>query len=322
MVVNDFKLISTLKDSHSTYISGESLANLLGMSRSAVWKRIQNLRAAGYRIDSIPHLGYQYHSSPDLLLAEEIHYHYKPNHLGTTIISFDTVDSTNRIAMEWGAKGVPEGHVAVAEKQTRGKGRLGRTWCSPKHLGIYASVLLRPRLSTQEVAKITLLAAVAVTDTLHQSTNIEGKIRWPNDILVHNNKLCGILTEMHAEADQLQYVVLGIGLNINGSVSDLPKNAVSLRSLTNRRWDRNIFMAQLLKNLETRYQQLLQGHWTGISKDWSKASMMHNRNISINTLDQRIRGKAVGIDSEGALLVRTRDGQKHRFLSGDVTLCR
>ena len=294
----------------------------MGVSRSAIWKHIQNLRDAGYEIAATPHLGYRYMTSPDLILPEEIHYHLRSRMMGRRISSLRSVDSTNRVALEWGAQKMAEGHAIFAEEQTAGRGRRGRRWVSPKGQGLYFSVFLKPDLEIQEVSKVTLAAAVAVAEALKTQMGIPTEIRWPNDVLVKGRKICGILTEINAEADQIQFAVLGVGINVNGTSKDLPEGATSLRQETGRRWDRNLLAARILEHLEQRIDQVKRSQWKALLRDWMSLSKISGKKIKVATLHETIEGRALGVDAGGALLVQSRDGTQHRILSGDVVLCR
>ena len=318
----DAKLVKLFKDSEGQHISGEELSRKLGVSRTAVWKHIEHLREVGYELRATPHLGYLYEGSPDKILVEEIHYYLKTRWLGKNVAVFQSLDSTNRMALEGGQKKASHGQVFFAEKQTQGRGRRGRHWVSPEGRGLYFSLILKPDLELQEISKITLTAAVAVAKTLRKMTRVPAMIRWPNDILVGSRKLCGILTEVSAEQDQISYAVLGIGVNVNGSLRSLPDVATTLEHETQRRWDRNLLTAELFLELERCYEKLESGGWQELLKQWEAMSMISGERITVTTLHQTLSGRAIGVDENGALLLSTDDGAQHRVLSGDVMLCR
>jgi BirA family biotin operon repressor/biotin-[acetyl-CoA-carboxylase] ligase len=303
-------------------VSGEELSRGLGVTRSAVWKHVESLRAAGYAIAAAPHRGYRFGAAPDRLLPDEIRARLGTRLLGREILSFETVDSTNRVALELGARGSPEGAVVFAEEQTRGRGRLGRTWSSPKGKGLTFSVLLRPVLAIQEVPRLTLTAAVSVAEALREEAGVRAEIRWPNDVLVSGRKICGILTEMNAEPDRVLFVVVGIGLNVNARPEDLPEGAASLLGETGRAWDRCALAAEVLGRLETHYGQLVSGRFADLAARWESYSGLTGRRVAASTLRGSVEGEALGIDEEGALWIREDTGLRTKVLSGDVLILR
>ena len=320
----DSKLLKLLRSAEGKAVSGEELSGELGLSRAAVWKHVRALRAAGYRIGAASRSGYSFVSAPDKLLADEIRLHLGNANglIGRHLSCFAKVDSTNRLAMEMAAKGAAEGLVIFAEEQTKGRGRLGRTWVSPKSKGIYFSALLRPRLALQQVPKITLMAAVAVARALRAVTGVTCKIRWPNDLLVDGRKICGILTEMHAESDRIAYLVLGIGINVNSSVKELPEVATSLKTETRKKWDRCEIAAKVLRELDAGYAALIKGRFSELAQAWEEMSAVTGHRIAATTLTGRIEGTAVGIDEDGALWIRQDSGIRSRVLSADIIFMR
>ena len=221
------KILKVLKESNSGYVSGEDLSKGLNVTRASVWKHVENLRRIGYEIEAQPHLGYRLVSIPDKLLAHEIKWGLKTKILGKIIYTYEKVSSTNDRACQIAEEGGEEGTVIVAEQQSKGKGRMGRSWSSPRG-GIYLSVILRPKLIPTEVSKLTLVAALSVAQTIRDTAGLRALIKWPNDILVGKKKLCGILTELKAEQDMTSFVILGIGINVNTRKSLLPENSTSI----------------------------------------------------------------------------------------------
>ncbi|MFH1995691.1 MAG: biotin--[acetyl-CoA-carboxylase] ligase, partial [Candidatus Omnitrophota bacterium] len=202
----DEKILSALKEKTAEFTSGESLSELVGISRTAVWKHIEKLREAGYEIEASPHLGYRLISVPDKLIPEEVRWGLGTEVLGKEVISYEKVDSTNEIAYSLAERGLREGAIVFAEEQRKGKGRLGRSWISPPKGGIYFSCVLRPEMSPDRVSQITLAASVSVARAVRELTGLQALIRWPNDILVNDRKICGILTEMKAEQDTVRFL--------------------------------------------------------------------------------------------------------------------
>lgn len=207
------KILEFLKK-RQEFFSGEELSHHFNISRQALWKHIQEFKELGYDIIAVPHLGYKLVSSPDRLLPFEINYGLNTKFIAKNIHYFDSVSSTMDIAMQLGIKGAPEGTIVLAEAQSRGRGRMGRQWVSLKYKGIYLSLLLKPKILPNQSPMLTLLCAVSICEAIKEVTDLDAKIKWPNDILIHNRKLGGILTELNAEMDAIRFVVVGIGLNV------------------------------------------------------------------------------------------------------------
>jgi BirA family biotin operon repressor/biotin-[acetyl-CoA-carboxylase] ligase len=322
---SDDLLIALLKNSAGAYISGEEIARTLDVSRSAVWKKIKELEEVGYGIEAVPHLGYRLTGLPSRLVPEEIRFGLSTRALGQRVFVFPSTDSTNRVALDMGRKGAPHGQAILAETQTNGRGRLGRAWTSPAGKGIYLSVILRPKLDLSQVSKLTLAAAVAAAETL-EAAGIKGvQIKWPNDLLIKGRKVCGILTEMVAEADRVECVILGIGINVNTPQADLPPHATSLRIETGRdtALDRNALVASLLNRLEPRLEQVTGKAWDATRSAWNRRSSVKGKKVKVTTLSQSdaVTGIAQALDPSGALLIKTPSGLK-KIVSGDVLSCR
>jgi len=257
------------------------------------------------------------------VLPDEVQHRLPKNvMIGRRVMSFAQIDSTNRLALEMGAQGAPEGLVIFAEEQTKGRGRLGRTWVSPKGTGLYFSVLLRPKLALADVPKLTLTAAVSVAEALEEVTGIHPKIRWPNDLLVDGNKICGILTEMGAEADRIGYVVLGIGLNVNTDAKKLPENSTSIWAQTGRAHDRNEIAARILVKLDAHVRQIVSGKFSELAEKWEERSAVTGKRVAATTHGGHIEGAALGIDEDGALWIRQDSGIRSKILSGDILFLR
>ncbi len=256
------------------YVSGEVLAQKLGISRVAVWKQIQKLKDMGYKITSDQNLGYCLVSRPDLLLPQEIQRGLSTNYIGKEIYYFPELKSTNIIAKEKAlhrAEGIGEGTLIIAERQSAGKGRLGRKWFSPVG-GIWLSIILYPRLSPSYISRITLMTAVAVVRAIKICTQIESQIKWPNDILISEKKVCGILTEMSAELDIINWVVVGIGINVNIDHQDFPEdiqeNTISLKETSGKEISRVKLIQTFLQEFEKYYEILKRREFFSILKEW------------------------------------------------------
>jgi BirA family biotin operon repressor/biotin-[acetyl-CoA-carboxylase] ligase len=313
------KIIHFLKKNDS-YLSGEEISRDLRISRAAIWKYIQDLRSEGYDIVAVPHLGYKLLSVPDKLFPEEIQHDLKTRVIGKKVVYEETVSSTMDIAFRLGMEGAPEGTVICAESQTRGRGRLGRNWSSPKGKGIYFSVILRPACAPVEVAKLTLLTAVAVCEAIEKETGVSSRIKWPNDLLVKGKKIAGILTELNAEMDKVKFVVVGIGINVNATANMLPEGATSLKQETGESFLRVALMQAVLRQLEQWYLPFKDGDFLAVIKRWRELSVTLGRRVRITDPAGKIEGEAIDIDSDGGLLIRQDSGIITKRMAGDVVL--
>ena len=315
------EILNILKSDSSGYTSGEWLCEKLGVSRSAIWKHIETLRALGYEIEAVPHQGYRLAVCPDKLIPEELKWGLKATTIGRKVLSYDIVPSTNDIAFDLAKKGLEEGTVIVADGQTHGKGRLGRHWNSPKGKGIYLSMILRPALPPQGISKLTLLASLSVARAVKSLTNLEPQVRWPNDILIKGKKLSGILTEMSAEQDRLNFVIVGIGMNINSSQELLPPEATSIRLETGEKQSRVKFAQKLFEEFETIYRDFKEGKTARWMEECRELSSILGSRVRIDAPNPK-EGYALDLDEEGALVLRLDNGFTERLLAGDVVKVR
>ncbi|MBF0384799.1 MAG: biotin--[acetyl-CoA-carboxylase] ligase [Candidatus Omnitrophica bacterium] len=311
------EIIGFLKESGG-FISGEDISAKYNVSRAAVWKRIQELRDEGYLIKGSPHLGYKITKSPDKLLPYEIKSGLDTKLLGREILYYDTVETTMDIAFKHGLNGVLEGTIVCAESQTRGKGRMGRKWASPKGKGIYCSVILRPQLSVNETSKLTIMAAVAVCEALNSIPKVASRIKWPNDILIQDRKVAGILTELNAEMDRVHFVVFGLGVNVNSQISSLPKNAVSIKAVTGRELSRVFVLQEILRSIETRYFEAKKKGFSIVFARFKELCVTLGKRVRLVNLSDTVEGTAVDIDELGRLTIRLDNGTIVYKSSGDV----
>lgn len=307
------------------FVSGEQLSRSLGVSRTAVWKRIVALRAAGYGIEAVPSQGYRLVSRPDLLSADQIAAGLPLNSLiGQRIVCLEEVGSTNLEAFRLAEAGAVEGSVVFADRQTAGKGRLGRQWASPGGVNLYLSVILRPVLPPYEAPQLTFLSAVAVARAIEETTGLQPAIKWPNDLLVDGCKVAGLLNEMSAETDQVAFVVLGIGVNLNMSADQFPADlrapATSLALATGQPVSRVAFAVRLLAALEQEYKRFLRSGFGPVREEWARRCNAYGRQVAVTVGTQALQGPFAGIDHDGALLLRMPDGRLERILSGDVSV--
>jgi BirA family biotin operon repressor/biotin-[acetyl-CoA-carboxylase] ligase len=332
------KILDFLKKK-SGYISGEEISNHLKISRQALWKHIQELRDAGYDIVAVPHLGYRMISAPDRLYPCEIACGLNTRFIGKKISYFDTVSSTMDVAIQLGIQGAGEGTLILAEAQTRGRGRLARGWFSPKHKGIYASLILRPQILPNSAPILTLLAAVSICEAIKEVAGLDTRIKWPNDILIHNKKLGGILTELNAEMDITRFIVIGIGLNVNNDKKQLIEGATSLKaekkedinpafpsgpSYISRKGgvNRISLLQEILRRIEINYLLFQERDTRVIINKWRDYGITLGKRVKVICQKKHLEGEAVDIDSDGGLLIRKDSGLIEKVMAGDVVHCK
>ncbi|SDF17333.1 biotin--[acetyl-CoA-carboxylase] ligase [Sporolituus thermophilus] len=317
------RILELLRQHAGHYVSGEEISKQLAVSRTAVWKHIQALKNAGYDIEAHSRLGYSLRQAPDLLLPAEIAARLKTTVFGKEIRYFAEIGSTNNEAKRLAAEGCPEGLIVVAEAQNTGRGRLARGWFSPFGKGIWLSVVLRPSFHPLDAPKCTLMAAVALTKAIHKVTDAPCGIKWPNDILYEGKKLVGILTEMSAEMDAINYVVIGMGINVNIAPDEFPPElrdiATSVAAAAGRPVSRLALLAEVLAELETVYCLAVSQGFDPVLDEWRKLSITLGQQVNVLAPGETFTGIAVNIDNEGALLVDTGQGVR-RVLAGDVSI--
>ena len=306
-------------------IMGADLAQRLQLTSAALWVRIEELRRIGYEIAATPHQGYRLLRAPDALHADDLLARLDGSQVvGRGIQVFERTASTNDLIDRLGREGFQEGITIFAEAQTRGRGRLGRSWNSPPRLGLWFSVLLRPGWALPCVTRLVVMAAVAVRQGVRSVTGIAPEIKWPNDLQVQGLKIGGILTELSAELDRVRYVVLGIGLNVNQQNEDLPPElratATSLRLASGRVCERAELAVAILRALDAGYARLRRGDFGSLAEEWESACTTIGREVTIRAGARRFRGRAESLDSDGALLVRSEYGHLEPVTGGDVTV--
>jgi BirA family transcriptional regulator, biotin operon repressor / biotin---[acetyl-CoA-carboxylase] ligase len=299
------EILKALRE-HDGHISGETVAEQLGVSRVAVWKHIRGLRKDGYTIEASP-AGYRLLSCPDLLLPYEF-----PD-LEQRIHYFPEIGSTMDAARELAKNGAQEGTIVIAEAQTHGRGRLSRQWLSPQG-GIYFTLILRPRISPAYAPRINLMASIAVAATVRKLLGLNTELKWPNDVLIRGKKVCGILAEMDAETDILNFVNVGIGINVNTQVPQFQKTATSLKDELGREIPRKEFLSALLAEIDERRARLMQPE---LLQEYRRFSGTLNRYVRIMSLGEELTGRAIDIDAAGALVLKTKDGSLRTVLVGD-----
>jgi BirA family biotin operon repressor/biotin-[acetyl-CoA-carboxylase] ligase len=321
----DAQILTALRAVGDGSVSGADLSQKLGVSRAAIWARIQELRSLGYDIQASPHLGYCLVSSPDLLHADDLASRLgKTKVIGRDIRVFQETTSTNDVIERLARDGVKEGAVVFAESQSKGRGRLGRKWLSPSNKGLWFSILLRPALLPQEATQLTVASATALRRSVEKETGLKAGVKWPNDILVNGRKVAGILTEMSAELDRVKHVILGIGVDVNLNNSDFPadlrKSVTSLKIELGRPISRSELAVQVLRELDDDYARVCSGNFPSVADEWEEHCMTIGEVVSIRTGSRQIRGRAESLAEDGALLVRTEHGHLERIVGGDVLL--
>jgi BirA family biotin operon repressor/biotin-[acetyl-CoA-carboxylase] ligase len=308
-------------DHATVVVSGAKVAREIGVTRWTVWRWMEKLRSLGVRVKGHPMKGYQLERMPDILVPGQLQKQLRGASLGKRIHHFFKIDSTNNVAMNLGALDEPHGTIILAEEQTAGRGRVGRNWYSEKSSGIYMSVLLRPEISPVQAPLITLLAGLAVYDSVRESTGLQPDIRWPNDLLLQGKKFCGILTEMNAEPERVHFVAVGIGVNVNHAKmpEELVPTATSLRIVTSKSCSRLELLARLLRCLDRYYNQFLrQGPQLIIDQWCASSTYSEGKRVKVVAPAETFTGRTAGLDATGLLRVIGDDGRVQTVLAGDV----
>lgn len=315
------KILKLLKESDG-YVSGQEICGLFGVSRTAVWKAVNSLRAQGYVIDSSTNKGYRLFGVKDIVNSSDIKRYLKTAYIGKSIYVLDTVDSTNNFAKNLGHNGAESGIAVIARGQTEGKGRLGRTWSSKKDAGLWMSVLLRPDISAEEIYCITPLAGLAVYRVINRICPDRTFIKWPNDIIVGNKKICGILTELTAEADKVEFLVTGVGINVDldSFPEEICGKATSLYLETGRRCEKSRLAAEILNELEAVFSENEFMLRDSALSEYKAACASINREIGFWRRGEYIRAEAFDINRRGALLAEDKNGVSYELSSGEVTV--
>jgi len=312
------KVLEKLIRNKGKPVSGERIASELSVSRSAVWKHIKILRDEGFMIESSTNLGYSLRDTPDTLSPGEIKAGLETSFIGKDIKYFKETESTNILARGM-ANSVEEGTVVIAESQTGGRGRLGRKWISPEG-GIWLSIILKPKMQPQYASRITLLAGVCVAKTI-RGFGLPVKIKWPNDVLINGKKVCGILTEIGAEVDMIDYLIVGIGIDANVDTESFPEeirdSSTSLKKETGKEINRVDFVKKLLEEFESLYLKFQKEGFPKILEEWRNMSATIGEWVKISTQTRTIYGEAIGVDNEGALILETSDGQLEKIVAGN-----
>jgi BirA family biotin operon repressor/biotin-[acetyl-CoA-carboxylase] ligase len=315
-------LLTLLAENSTIVVNGAKIAKEIGVTRQQVWRWIEKLRALGVRVKGHPHTGYHIERVPDILAPQMLSHRLYGTLFARHIHHFFKVDSTNTVAMRLGEQGEPHGAIVLAEEQTAGRGRAGRTWISEKSAGIHCTILLRPPIPPAHAPLLTLVAGLAARDAAAEDIDLIPDIRWPNDLLAGGRKFAGILTEMNAEPDRIHYAVVGIGINVNQTKmpAELADIATSLRMETGKTHSRFELLIRLLRHLDRYYNQFLSDGAAPILRRFAEvSSYFEGKRVRITTAAESFTGTTAGLDPSGVLRVTRDDGRGiEPVLSGDV----
>ncbi|QXM07256.1 biotin--[acetyl-CoA-carboxylase] ligase [Crassaminicella indica] len=318
-------ILEALKKNKDAFISGEELSKKIGVTRTAVWKHIKQLKEEGYEIESVSRKGYRLTKEPDTLDADVLEIELASKNIGSKIYHFESIDSTNNMAKKMASEGAAEGTIIIAEEQTGGRGRLGRTWVSPKGTGIWMSIILRPNIAPTEAAKITQITAAAVASGLRKIIGEDVGIKWPNDIIIHRKKVCGILTELSAELNSVNYIVVGIGINVNMDTKDFPEEvrriATSIKACVGRTVSRKNIVKEILHSFEELYSDFTYNK--NIKKSieiCKKYSVTLGKEVKIKNKEKEVVAKAIDLTEDGQLLIKNQSGVIEKVFSGEVSV--
>lgn len=315
------EILSILRQNNS-FVSGQYLCDKLGVSRTAIWKAMNQLKEQGYDIESIPHIGYRFVSNPDIVTAVEIQSIMQTKVMGKKVLFFEELDSTNTKAKEVADQDDTHGTLIITEKQTFGKGRRGKSWSSSANEGIFMTLILKPKISPISASMLTLVMALAVAKAI-QGMGIDAYIKWPNDIVIHGKKVCGILTEMSSELDYINHVVIGVGVNVK--IKEFPQEiketatSLCLESDTDRK--RSQIIADILLFFEDYYQEFLQTETLEtLQEGYSQLLINTNKKVKIFENGSEYVGVALGITNTGELIVELEDGTRKEVIAGEVSV--
>lgn len=315
------KLLDVFSRADGDFVSGQALADHIGCSRTAVWKHIESLRQEGFVLEAVRNKGYRITAKPDKVSENELLIGLTTKRLGKQIVFKESVESTQKEAHKIAEEAV-EGTLVIAEEQKAGRGRLTRVFHSPKHTGIWMSLILKPDLALYKAPQFTLIAAVAVAEAIRDTAGVTPEIKWPNDLLINGKKITGILTELQADSDRIHSIIIGIGVNVNQQSfpEELSGIATSLAIEKGETVPRAQLVQAILKNLERYYEEYMENGFAAIKVKWESLAVSIGRHITARTANGSIRGKALGITDEGVLKLEDEHGVIHSIYSADIEL--
>lgn len=318
------KILDAFREADGDFLSGEKLASKIGCSRTAVWKHMEDLRNEGFQLEAIRRKGYRLINQPHTMSDNEIYLGLKTKKIGKNIHHHESLQSTQILAKELAINGSEEGTLVICDEQTAGRGRMARKWHSPKGSGIWMSLIIRPDIPLVKAPQLTLLTAVAVVQAIEEVTNLEVGIKWPNDLLINGKKLCGILTELLAEENRIQAIIIGIGLNVNQKQADFPEElletATSLAIEAGNSFDRTTLLLEFCHQFEKLYEIYLDKGFESIKLLWESYALSIGKEIIARTLKGVFTGKALGINEEGVLMLQTATDGVIQLYSADIEL--
>lgn len=318
------RILELFRDCPDHFVSGADVCRELGISRTAVWKHIRQLRESGYEVEAIPSRGYRLLSLPDRLLPAEVKSGLQTGCVGSEVVYYDQIASTNEEARKLAEAGAIEGTVVIADAQTGGKGRLGRQWSSPPGVNLYLSLILRPSFSPRYATQMTFMSAVVVAQAIETVTDLTPQLKWPNDVMLQGRKVAGLLNELNAETEQVHYLVLGVGVNLNMTPEQFPADlrtpATSLLIDGGVKVSRREFTQVLLQRLDHLYDAYRSGGFQALKGEWEKRCHMIDRWVEVDYQSSQKVGQVSGIDETGALLLSLPGGVTEKILAGDVRL--
>ncbi|MCI9076959.1 MAG: biotin--[acetyl-CoA-carboxylase] ligase [Dorea sp.] len=316
------EILSMLRETDG-YISGQQICEQFQVSRTAVWKVMEQLKAEGYQIEAVRNRGYHLEKSPDVLGEAEIKSLLNTSWAGCDVLYFPETDSTNTRAKRLGDEGAVHGTLVAADRQTGGKGRRGRRWESPAGSSIYMSILLRPDIPPDQAPMLTLVMAQSTAEAIRIRTGEEALIKWPNDIVINGKKVCGILTEMSTEIQWINHVVIGVGINVNTEYfpEELTETATSIYLESGGKQQRSGLIAEVLKQFERYYAMFLEtGNLSAMQEEYNRLLVNRDREVKVLEPGNEYNGYAIGINETGELLIRTEDGQIREVYAGEVSV--
>jgi BirA family biotin operon repressor/biotin-[acetyl-CoA-carboxylase] ligase len=328
LVLKD-KILELLSKEKGNFISSKILNEKFNVTRTTIWKNINELKKEGYLIEASSKKGYMLLKNQLKIIPFDIIYGLNTNVIGKSVVYYDVIDSTNNEAKKLAQKKIQDGTVIISDTQTKGKGRLGRVWDSQEGKGIWMSVVLKPKILPGEIQVITLAASIAIVKAVEKVTRIKAGIKWPNDILLDGKKVCGILTEMSAEVDRINYIVVGIGMNVKHRKNDFAKDiidtAISLENYLEENnhyenLDRNVIIKNILVELEIVYKDILEGHVSKIINSWKEHSVTLGKHIKVIGKNSCYSGEAIDITNDGKLIVKLDNGSIKEFISGEISI--
>jgi len=316
------KLLKMLREAEG-YVSGQQLCEYFGVSRTAVWKVMQQLKEEGYEIEAVKNKGYRIGSTPDVVTAEELKSRLHTQWMGQSCVFLESVGSTNNYAKKIAEEGAASGTLVITEEQTMGKGRRGRSWAASKGSNVMMTLLLRPRIRPEHASRLTLLMAMAVAGAIRRVTGLEAGIKWPNDVVVNGKKVCGILTEMNTEVDYINYVVIGAGINVNQEEfpEEISQTAGSLVQVLGRRISRSALAAAVLEELEGLYETFIQTEdLSRLREAYNQICVNRGHQIRVLEPGNEYTGTTDGINENGELVVRKENGEVVCVYAGEVSV--